>query len=125
LQEKFQKHKNMEVIAKSKSVKISPRKVRLVSELVRNKSVEKALEVLIVTRKRASLAIAKTIKSALANAINNVKLQKENLFISRIEISDGTAIKRFHPSTRGRTHPYKKRTSHITVVLKEANGTKS
>ncbi|MDO8639728.1 MAG: 50S ribosomal protein L22 [bacterium] len=115
----------MEVIAKSKSVKISPRKVRLVSELVRNKSVEKALEVLIVTRKRASLAIAKTIKSALANAINNVKLQKENLFISRIEISDGTAIKRFHPSTRGRTHPYKKRTSHITVVLKEANGTKS
>lgn len=118
----------MEVVAKTKSLKISPRKVRLVADLIRNQSVERALEILSLTRKRASLAIEKTLKSSLANALNNAKLQKDKLIINRIEVSEGPALKRYHPSTRGRTHPYKKRSSHITIVLKEKgeiSGTKN
>lgn len=115
----------MEVKAETKSVRISPRKIRLIADAIRNKTVEKAFEILLSTPKRASGVIEKTIKSAIANAVNNAKLQKENLVISRIEVLEGTAIKRFRPSTKGRVHPYKKRSSHIKVVLKEAYGTKS
>lgn len=115
----------MNIIAKTKAVRISPRKVRLVAQGVRNLSVEKALDILSMTRKRGASVLAKTIKSAIANAINNAKLSKESLIIDKIEISEGPALKRFHASTRGRTHPYKKRSSHITVVLKELYGTKN
>lgn len=119
----------MEFIAQSKSVKISPRKVRLVVDLLRNLSVDKALEALLVTRKRASLVIEKTLKSALANAAHNAGVSQEALFIDRIEVSEGPALKRYHPSSRGRVHPYKKRSSHIKIILKEVRkkdyGTKS
>lgn len=109
----------MKIIAKTKSVKISPRKMRLVAGLIKNKSVEKAFEALAGTQKRASLVIEKTLKSALANALNNAKLEKDNLIIDKVEVNEGTVLKRYHPSTRGRIHPYKKRSSHITIVLKE------
>lgn len=122
--EKYQKLKNMEIIAQSKSVKISPRKVSLVVSAIRGLSPDKALEVLSVTRKRASGAIEKTIKSALANALHNSKLSKEALVIDRIEVSPGQALKRYHPSSRGRTHPYKKKSSHIRVVLVEKEAKK-
>ncbi len=107
----------MNIIAKADSVRISPRKLRLVADSVRNLSLEEALKVLSIIKKRGSSDLEKTIKSAIANAINNKNLQRENLFIKKIDILDGPAFKRYHPSTRGRTHPYKKRTSHITVVL--------
>lgn len=113
----------MEVRAIAKSVRVSPRKVRLVADAVRNLSVDEALQVLDATEKRAALPIAKTIKSAIANATNNAKLEKENLAIGSIQIAEGQPLKRFHPSTRGRIHPYKKRSSHITVVLKEKAAT--
>lgn len=109
----------MEVRAIAKSIRISPRKVRLVADTVRNLPVEDALHVLEAAEKRAALPIAKTIKSAVANATNNAKLEKANLTIGSIQIADGQPLKRFHPSTRGRIHPYKKRSSHIIVVLKE------
>ena len=109
----------MKIQAISRNVRISPRKVRLVADAVRNLSVGNALVALKVTRKRAGVAIAKTIESALANAVNNSKLDKGVLSISDIEINEGQALKRFHPSTRGRIHPYKKRSSHIRVILEE------
>lgn len=109
----------MEAIAISKSVRISPRKVRLVADTVRNMSALKALRELSLIRKRPSVVIAKTIQSAIANAVHNTKLNKDRLMIKSIEISEGAALKRFHPSTRGRVHPYKKRSSTIRVIVKE------
>lgn len=110
-------NKYMEVVAVSKSVKISPRKVRLVADSIRNLSIGQALNTLILLEKKSALAIGKTLKSALANAKNNAKLAEENLYIKRIEIGEGVVLKRFKPSTRGRTHPLKKRSSHIRIVL--------
>lgn len=111
----------MEITAKSMSIHISPRKVRLIADSLRGKSAEKALQVLSITQKRAAYMLTKTIQSALANAANNAKLVKEAMIIKSITIGQGSALKRFHPSTRGRIHPYKRRTSHITVTLKEVN----
>ncbi len=115
----------MEAKAETKSIKLSPRKVRLVADEVRNMSALKALSILSVTHKRAALVVAKTIKSALANASQNTKLSQEALMVSAIQVNAGPFQKRFRPSTRGRVHPYKKRTSILTIVLKEANGAKS
>lgn len=108
----------MEVRAIAKSVRVSPRKVRLVADAVRNLSITEALHVLETAEKRAALPIAKTLKSAVANAVTNAKLEQAQLTISSIQVAEGQPLKRFHPSTRGRIHPYKKRSSHITVVVK-------
>lgn len=105
-----------EVRAFSKSVQVAPRKVRLVADVVRKQDVTTALTTLSFLRKRGSTVLLKTLESAIANAVNK-NLPKEGLMIERIDVSEGPAYKRFHPSTRGRIHPYKKRTSHITVVL--------
>lgn len=109
----------MKIQAISKNVRISPRKVRLVAEAVKPLSVSEALVALKVMRKRAGVSIAKTLESALANAVNNAKLDRGTLSIFDIEVNEGQAFKRFHASTRGRIHPYKKRSSHIRVVLEE------
>lgn len=114
----------MQVVAINRSVRISPRKVRLMADVVRNLPVQKALDMLAVTGKRAAIDIQKTIKSAMSNATTNAKLDVTQLIISQIEVSQGPAQKRFRPSTRGRIHPYKKRTSHIRVVLSEKGGNK-
>lgn len=109
----------MEIVAQNKSIRISPRKVRLVADVVRRQQATKALNILSLTKKRGASVLLKTLKSAVANAVNNAKLSENSLFIKGIEITEGPAIKRFHPSTRGRVHPYKKRSSHIKVVLEE------
>lgn len=109
----------MEIKAESKGVRISPRKLRLAADLVRNMSVGQALNTLSLVKKRAAMPLVKTVRSALANAINNAKLKEESLIIKKIEVSQGPAFKRYRPSTRGRVHPYKKRSSHIKVVLEE------
>ena len=115
----------MEIIAFSKSVRISPRKTRLVADAVRKMSIANALNSLSIVRQRSAIALYKTLKSAVANAKNNAKLDEENLIIKAIDVSEGPAFKRFRPSTRGRVHPYKKRTSNIKVVLEDKNGTKN
>ncbi len=78
----------MEVRAIAKSVRVSPRKVRLVADAVRNLSIEEALHVLETAEKRAALPIAKTLKSAIANAVTNAKLEKTQLTISSIQIAE-------------------------------------
>ncbi|MBI2033078.1 MAG: 50S ribosomal protein L22 [Candidatus Levybacteria bacterium] len=112
----------MDIIAKTTSVHIAPRKMRLVADAIRKVPAHQALEVLEQTRKRAASALAKTLKSAIANAENNAKLEASALFVKQIEIFDGPVLKRFHPSSRGRVHPYKKRTSHVKIVLGEKGG---
>src|SRR3989344_8739346 len=107
----------MEIVAISRSVRISPRKVRLVADSIRNLSLMKALSVLDMTQKRGASVLNSVFKSAISNAVNNAKKNKDLLVIKGIEVWDGPAIKRFHPSTRGRVHPYKKRSSHIKIVL--------
>ena len=109
----------MEVQAVSRSVRISPRKVRIVADAVRNLSVEEALATLHLLKKRGAYSLEKTLKSAMNNAVTNAKLDINNLAIDRIEVTEGQALKRYHPSTRGRVHPYKKKSSHIRVILKE------
>ena len=110
---------HMEIKATSKSVQISPRKVNLVASLVRNKPIDDALVTLKFLRKRGASAIEKTLLSAVANAVNNAQLDRGTLTVQSISVVGGPALKRYHASTRGRIHPYKKRTSHITVILTE------
>ena len=107
----------MQIIARSSGIRISPRKVRLVADGIRNLSLDKALNVLDMTQKRGASVLNAILKSAIADAVNNAKKSKETLVIKGIEVWDGPGLKRFHASTRGRTHPYKKRSSHIKIIL--------
>ena len=107
----------MEIAAISRGVKTSPRKVRLVADSIRGLSLRQAINALSVVQKIGATALTNTLESALSNAINNAKKNEGDLFVKSIEIFEGPAIKRFHFSTRGRVHPYKKRTSHIKIVL--------
>jgi large subunit ribosomal protein L22 len=109
----------MEVRAIAKSVRISPRKVRLVADAIRNLPIDDAYRVLQVTEQKAAGPIQKTLKSAVANAVVNANLDAKNLYISTVMVNQGQVLKRFRPSTRGRIHPYKKRGSHLTIILKE------
>lgn len=109
----------MQVRAVAKSVRMSPRKVRLVADAIRQLSIEEAFLVLEATQNRAAGPIVKTLESAIANAVTNNNLAKDSLVIESIVVNEGQALKRFHPSSRGRVHPYKKRSSHITIVLSE------
>lgn len=109
----------MQVRAIAKSVRMSPRKVRLVADAIRQLSIEQAFIVLEATQNRAAAPLSKTLQSAVANAIMNNNLDRDNLIIESIMVNEGQALKRFHPSSRGRVHPYKKKSSHITIVLKE------
>ncbi len=109
----------MEIKAIAKSVRVSTRKISLVADMVRNLSINDALITLESKHKRAALPLAKLLKSAVANAVNNAGLDKNNMVIESINVSGGPALKRFWPSTRGRIHPYKKRSTNIRIVLKE------
>jgi len=107
----------MDITAEAKHIRISPRKVRIVAAAVKHLAPTVALSQLALLPKRAAAPIAKVIESALANAVNNAKLPVENLAIKSITVSGGTALKRWRPVSRGRAHAYKKRASHIRVVV--------
>jgi large subunit ribosomal protein L22 len=107
----------MDIIAISRTIRMSPRKVRLVADGIRNLPLDKAMNVLAMTQKRGATILNTVFKSAIANAVNNSKKSIESLTIKGIDILDGPQIKRFHPSTRGRVHPYIKRSSHIRITL--------
>jgi large subunit ribosomal protein L22 len=102
----------------AKQIRMSPRKIRLVVDAVRGLSIEEALIVLSSMQKRAAMPVIKAIESAVANAAVSGR-ESSNLVISSITVNEGVMMKRFHPSSRGRVHPYKKRASHLSVVLKE------
>lgn len=109
----------MEVKAISKTVRTSPRKARLVVDLVRGKGVNEALAILRLTPNAASVAIEKTLKSAVANAVNNNNLDKEKLYVKEIYANEGLRMKRYLPRAKGSADPIVKRTTHITVVVAE------
>ena len=106
--------------ASTTQVRISPRKVRLVVDTVRGKSVNQAMNILTFTRKKAARSVQKLLKSAVANAVeNNGVSDVDDLIIDRITVDAGPTLKRFTPRARGRATPIRKRTSHIRVLLRE------
>jgi large subunit ribosomal protein L22 len=110
----------MEAIAKTKFVRLTPRKARPVADLVRGKNVDDALAILKFTPKKAAELIYKTIKSAAANAEENQEYRDTGkLLVKEIRIDEGPAWKRFTPRAYGRASLIRKKTSHITVVLSD------
>ena len=109
-----------EARAQLKYIRVSPRKARLVVDLVRGRKVSDAFNVLAFTRKKSSKIVADLIKSAVANAETTKNMDPDNLYISKIFVDGGPTLKRFLPRAMGRATKILKRTSHITVVLKEA-----
>ncbi len=104
-------------MATTRSITISPRKVRLVADSVRTLPLTKALHILSFTKKRAARPLAKTLRSAIANAINNKHVSEETLRLKNVEVMEGPVMKRFRAISRGQAHAYKKRMTHIRVTL--------
>lgn len=115
----------MLIKAEQKYVRMSPRKLRAVADVVRKFSnPQEAVDVLEVIGKRAAEPIRKTILQAIANAVNNKSLSKESLRIVEIQIGDGPTLKRWRPRARGMAAPILKRTSHIRIVLESVEPSK-
>lgn len=109
----------MEARAYLKHVRISPRKVQIACDLIRGKDVATAAAILMNTPKAASEYLLKLLKSAAANAENNFEMDPAKLYISEVFASAGPIMKRVMPRAQGRAFRINKRTSHITLVLKE------
>ncbi len=107
----------MEVKALARYIGVSPRKARLVADMVRGKKVEEALAMLRFFPSPTARAVAKVIKSASANAENNFQMLPSELRIVRISVDQGRSLKRFRAQARGRVNPILKRSSHITAVV--------
>ena len=108
-----------EVKATAKYIRIAPRKVRIVMNLVRGKSVADALAILKFTPKVGADAVEKVLRSAVANAENNFDMDVDRLFISSAFVDQGPTLKRIHPRSRGQEFKILKHTSHITVAVNE------
>lgn len=109
----------VEAKAIAKTVRISPRKTRLVIDLIRGKSVSEARNILASQPQRASRVILKVLDSAVANAVNNFNMNEENLYVKTCFVDEAIVIKRIKFDSRGRTGRNDHKTSHITVVVAE------
>ena len=109
----------MEATAKATYVRISPRKVQIVLDLIRKQPADKAMAILQYTPKAACEPVMKVLKSAMANAENNNGMNVENLYIAECYADKGPTMKRIQPRAQGRAYRIEKRTSHITIVLDE------
>ena len=103
-----------------KYVRISPRKVKIVLDLIRNKPADLAMGILQHTPKAACEPLEKLLKSAMANAENNHNMDVSKLYVAECSVSQGPILKRIRPRAQGRAFRIDKKTSHITLVLKEA-----
>jgi len=118
-QAKEEARERREAVARARFVKVAPRKTRLVVDAIRGKTTEEALNILRFTPKKAARVLEKVIQSAIANAENNFMLDPERLFIHRAFVDGGPIIRRWRPRAMGRATPIRRRTSHITIVVKE------
>lgn len=109
----------MEARAYLKYARISPRKVGLVLDLIRGKDTNMAKAILTHTPKAACELLVKLLGSAVANAENNFNMDKNNLYVAECYVTPGPTLKRIRPSSRGRAFRVLKRTSHVTMVVKE------
>lgn len=110
----------MEATAKVTHVRIAPRKVQIVLDLIRNKPVEEARAILKHTPKAACEPLAKLLNSAIANAETNNNMDVTRLYVAKCYVCQGSTLKRIRPRSHGRAYRINKKTSHITMVLKEA-----
>ncbi len=109
----------MEVRAIARHIRMSPRKVRLVGNAIKGMGVREAMAALLLIPNKAGDPIAKAVKSAAANAENNYNLSTDDLYVVQVVADPGRSLKRFRARARGRAAPIIKRSSHITVVVKE------
>jgi len=103
--------------ASGKYVRVSPRKVQIVIDLIRGKQVDDALAILMYTPKAAAPVVEKLLISAIANAENNLEMDRQSLFVAEVFANQGPTLKRFWARSHGRADLIKKHTSHITIVL--------
>ena len=108
-----------EASASLKFARISARKVKIVADLIRGKDVDEALAIVKFTPKASSDIVEKLLKSAIANAENNHEMKRESLYVAEIYANQGPTLKRIRPAAKGSAVRIRKRTSHITIVLKE------
>ncbi len=109
----------MEAKAIAKFIRISPRKVRHVVDLIRGKDVNEALAILRFTPKRASKPVAKVVQSAASNAEHNYDMDQENLYVAKAYVDEGPTLKRMKARGMGRADILRHRMSHITVIVEE------
>ncbi|AFS79261.1 50S ribosomal protein L22 [Gottschalkia acidurici 9a] len=109
----------MEARAIAKYVRIAPRKVNLVAAEIRGKNIDEALAILKFTPKRGAKELEKVLKSAVANAENNLDLDRENLYVLQAYANQGPTLKRWRPRSQGRAYSILKRTSHVGIVVAE------
>ena len=119
-----EKQQPKEVKAHARYIHVSPRKLRLVADLVRQHPVEAALEQLRFSSKNAAIPLAKAINSAVANAVHNFNMNKETLFVKAITVDGGPVMKTYAPRAQGRAFVERKRTSHISVTLESRQQSK-
>ena len=119
------KQENLQVVEEKKAVatlkyaRISSRKVKIVIDLIRGKSVDEALAIVKFTPKASSEIIEKLLKSAIANAENNHNMAHEKLYVAEVYANQGPTLRRIRPAAKGSAVRIRKRTSHITIVLRE------
>lgn len=114
-------NKDMRPHASARYIRISASKVKIVIDLIRGKKVMDALAILMHTPKAASSVVEKLLKSAIANAENNLELDKNTLYVAEIFADQGPTLKRMQPHAQGRAFQILKRSSHITVILDQVN----
>jgi large subunit ribosomal protein L22 len=112
----------LEARAHARFVRIAPRKVRMVMDLIRGKKLEEALAILKFTPRSASKVLEKLLLSAAANAQNNNDMDRESLYVAKCYADQGPTLKRFRPRAQGRAAMIRKKTSHITIILEEKEG---
>lgn len=110
----------MEAKAELRYSRISSRKIKIVLDLIRGKSALEAMTILKYTNKAAAPLLSKLLKSAMANAVNNNKMDEKKLVVAEGYSNQGPTLKRIMPRAQGRAYQIRKRTSHTTLVLKEA-----
>ena len=109
----------MEVRSTAKTVRIAPRKVRLVLDLIRGKKADEALAILKFTPNKGGAVVYKVLKSVIANATHNNQLDEEKLYVKACWADEAITLKRFMPRAKGRAYGINKRCSHVTVVVEE------
>lgn len=110
----------MEATATAKFMRVSPRKARLVVDLIRGKKIADARTILTLAKKASAVTVKKILESAVANAGQTGVIDLETLYVKSAFVNCGASQKRFRPAPMGRAHKYKRRTSHITIVVDEA-----
>ncbi|MBM3308250.1 MAG: 50S ribosomal protein L22 [Candidatus Eisenbacteria bacterium] len=118
----------MEARARARFIRIPPRKVRQVVDLIRGRDVEESMQTLHFLKRAARIPVEKTLRSAVANVFNTKEgagLAPSDLYVSEAFVDEGPALKRFTPAPMGRATPIRKRTAHITIVVSQKGGAKA